>query len=118
MLAAACGSDGESFVTCANDVVVYAGVDCSIVETEVAGLAPEVQDQIAELEAEADADPSTALANGQSIMRLMAAAPFSVCAALQTTPDSDFLTSDTIAPVAEELARTTCPSADAIASGS
>lgn len=109
---AACGDETASFVTCENGIVVFAGVDCAVVAVDEANLDATVQTQVDELRAEAEADPSKALGNGQTIMRLMATAPFSVCEALQTDPDGEFLATETIAPIAADLAATTCPPAE------
>lgn len=109
---AACGDETTSFVTCENGIVVFAGVDCAVVAVDEANLDATVQTQVDELRAEAEADPSKALGNGQTIMRLMATAPFSVCEALQTDPDGEFLATETIAPIAADLAATTCPPAE------
>lgn len=113
-IVAGCAEDADEFVTCDNGIVVYAGVACSIVEVDEANLAPEVRSEVEALRNEADADPSKALANGQTIMRLMATAPFSVCDALQSDPDGEFLTTPNIAPIAAELAESTCPPADSL----
>ena len=112
LVLAACGGETASFTTCENGIVVFAGVDCAVVAVDEANLDAAVQTQVDELRAEAEADPSKALGNGQTIMRLMATAPFSVCEALQTDPDGEFLATETIAPIAAELAVTTCPPAD------
>lgn len=112
--ASACGGDAEPFVTCDNGIVVFAGVDCSVVSVDEANLAADVRSEVDALRAEAEADPTKALGNGQTIMRLLSTAPFSVCEALQTDPDGEFLTTETIAPIASELAESTCPPADQI----
>ena len=117
-MAAACsgGSDGVDLTTCPNGIVVYAGVDCSVVEVDEANLDPAIRDEIDGLRAEADADPSKALGNGQTIMRLLSTAPFSVCEALQTDPDGEFLRTPTIAPIAADLGERVCPPAERIPS--
>lgn len=111
-LAAACGSDAAALVTCDNGIVVFGGVDCGVVSVDEANLDPDVRDEVDALRDEAEADPTKALGNGQTIMRLLATAPFSVCEALQTDPDGEFVSTETIAPIAAELAETTCPPAD------
>ena len=111
-LATACANDTAALVTCDNGIVVFGGVDCSVVSVDEANLDPGIRDEIDELRDEAKADPTKALGNGQTIMRLMATAPFSVCEALQADPDGEFVSTETIAPIAAELAETTCPPAD------
>lgn len=112
LAAVACGSEQASLTTCENGIVVFDGVDCAVVAVDEANLAADVRAQIDALRDEADADPSKALGNGQTIMRLLSTAPFSVCEALQTDPDGEFLATETIAPIAAELAVNTCPPAD------
>ncbi|MEM7091992.1 MAG: hypothetical protein AAF567_03225 [Actinomycetota bacterium] len=113
VMAVACsGSDSpqaRELVTCENGIVVFAGVSCDVVSTDEEHLPSDIQDRIASLRVEADADPSKALGNAQSMMQAMARAPFSVCEALQTNPHGDFLQTENIAPVAAELRETTCP---------
>lgn len=116
---AGCGSDepASAFATCESGIVVYADVDCSVVSFDADELPESVQTKIDELKAEAEADPSRAMANTQAVQRLLAAQPFQVCDAMQNDPDGSFLDSDNIAAVAAELAIDVCPTADAIAAG-
>lgn len=123
VLAASCGGDqstdetsgADTLTTCDNGIVVYDGVDCAVVSFDSTDLPAAVQQQIDELKAEADADPSRAMANVQKIQRLLAAQPFQVCSAMQNDPGGIFLTTDNIAPVAEALDADVCPAADTLA---
>ncbi len=126
-LAGACGASStndaasedsaaeQAFVECDNGIVVYQGTDCQVVSFDADELPEALQDQIDELKAEAEADPSRAMANVQKIQLLIAAQPFQVCDAMQNDPDGVFLTTDNIAPVAESLDESVCPSAATLA---
>lgn len=126
VLVASCGGNqvtddaagSDAFTTCESGIVVYNGVDCAVVSFDSNQLPEAVQEQINELKAEADADPSRAMANVQKIQRLLAAQPFQVCDAMQNDPDGVFLTTDNIAPVADALDAEVCPGADRLSATS
>ena len=112
---AACGSDSaQTLVTCDNGIIVFAEVPCETVVFDADRLDAETTATIDALRTEAEADPTRAVANAQTIQRLIAAQPFQVCEALQNDPDDDFVNSETIAPIAQRYAATICPDLDTI----